>query len=345
MNRRVGAGLLAVVLLLLISAWPRAARAQDEPEAPPYWQDNTNIGLGLFQSVSLAPFASLRIGLGPRLPSSLAEDGVELHVNEDWARMLSVTDQWLLDYDVLRSNVGVAYGVTNDLRLDLDFESATRTTGYLETFIIGFHRTFGLSLGNRRQYQDHPQTFMVQPPKGGPTVLIDQHDRQPYAQALIATGQYALLRGNDTLPDISLSLSLRGAFHTGDLSGGSPIDLGSSLSFAKSLGPVNLYLGGSVAWFGTEDLSGLPLRSVQWSGIFGVEIRAVSWFSITAQYLITSGGVDDLADLSLPSHEITAGFKWDLGKGFLLETAILENIINPYNTPDFGVHLSLTVRW
>jgi hypothetical protein len=322
---------------------PETAEARDDDD-PPYWQDNTNIGLGLFQSVSLSPLPSLRTGLGVRLPSSLLEDGIELHVNEDWARMLSVTDQWLLGYDVLRSNVGLMYGVTNDLRLGMDFESATRTTGYLETFIIGFHRTFNISIGNRRQYQDHPQTILIKAPNGS-TVFIDQHDPQPYAQALIATGEYSILRGDDTVPDVQASLSLRGAFHSGDLSGGSPIDVGGTLSAAKNWGPVNFYLGGAVSWYGTEDLQGMPLKSVQWQGLFGLEVRVVTWFSVTGQWLITSGGVEGLSDLSRPSHEVTAGFKWDLGKGYLLETAILENIVNPYNSPDFGVHFSFTVRW
>jgi hypothetical protein len=301
--------------------------------------------LSPFQSVSLAPFPSLRPGFAPRLPTALAEDGFELHVNEDWARMLSVKDPWLLNYDVLRSNLGVAYGLTSDLRLDLDFEAATRTTGYLETFIIAFHRTFGLALANRRQYQNHPQTILIIPPKGGQIVFIDQHDPQPYAQSVLATAQYALLRGDDWIPDVQFSATLGGDVRPGDLRNGSPIDLGGSLSLAKSAGPLNFYVGGSVAWFGNEKLAGLPLRPLQWSGIFAIEVRVVSWFSVIGQYLLTSGGVDGLGALSRPSNEVTAGFKWDLGKGYLLETAILENVVNPNNSPDFGVHFSLTVRW
>ncbi|HLY11603.1 MAG TPA: DUF3187 family protein [Planctomycetota bacterium] len=344
MNRPPGAGVLFAGCLILFAAVPRSAGAQDDDE-PEFWQGNVNIGLGLFQSVSLAPFPALRSGLGPRLPSSLLEDGFEFRVTEDWARMLSTQHQWLLDYDVLRSNLGVSYGISNDLRVDLDFESATRTTGYLETFIIGFHRTFNLSIGNRRQYQNHPQTISILPPDGGPPVLITQHDPQPYAQSAIATGEYALLRGNEWIPDLALSASLRGALHSGDLSSGSPIAGGGSLSMAKSVGDVNFYLSGSGAWFGAQRLSGLALRPLQWSALAGFEIRAASWVSITAQYLLTSGGVDELGDLSRPSNEVTAGFKWDLGRGYLLETAVLENVINPYNTPDFGVHFSLTVRW
>lgn len=342
MNHRLGAGMWVAALL---SSLPAFASAQDEKPKRLFWEAEENIGLGLFQSVSLSTFPSLRSGLGPRLPSSLQSGAFEFRINEDWARMLSVQDEWLLDYDVLRSNVGFSWGVADRLRVDLDFETATRTTGYLDTFIIGFHRAFNLSIGERRQYQHHPQTIEIQPPDGGPRILVDEHDPQPHAQSLIATAQYALVRGGASFPDVSASLSLRRVLSDGNLSLGSPVDVGGSLSFAKSAGPVYFYLGGSIAWFGEEEFSGLPLRSIQWSGIFGIEVRGTDWFSVTAQYLITSGGVDSLDELSRPSHEITAGFKWKLGRAYVLETAILENIISPYNSPDFGVHFSLTIRW
>ena len=47
----------------------------------------------------------------------------------------------------------------------------------------------------------------------------------------------------------------------------------------------------------------------------------------------------------MPSHEIALGFKWQVAAGALLNFAILENVIDPYNTPDFGIHLELVLRW
>jgi hypothetical protein len=68
-------------------------------------------------------------------------------------------------------------------------------------------------------------------------------------------------------------------------------------------------------------------------------------FSIIAQYLVTSGAGVGLGDLSLPVHEIVAGFKWEPWQGVLIEISIVENIINPYTSPDFGVHGGVTFRW
>jgi hypothetical protein len=345
MNRRTARVAFAAAALCLMASAAPAQEKQEEPDQPSVWSRDENIGLGLFGSVSMSPIPSFRTGMGPRLPSTLQAGEVDLRINEDWARVLSVKNEWLLDYDVLRSNLGLSIGLMDRLRLDLDYETGTRTTGYLDTFIIGFHRTFNLSIGNRRQYANHPQRIEIHPRDGSTPVVLDEHDQQPYQQSLIVGTQYTLLEGDDYIPFLAASLSLRRLLAPGDLSVGSPIDVGGSLSMAKALGPLNLYLGASVAWFGNEELSGLPLRPLMWSGILGLELRCFDWMSITGQYLITSGGVDSLGDLSRPSHEITAGFKWDLGGGALLEFAILENVVNFFNSPDFGVHLGFAVRF
>src|SRR5436189_4950116 len=75
LNRRV----LAAALFSLVPAF---AAAQDETPKRLFWEAEENIGLGLFQSVSLSPLPSLRSGLGPRLPSSLQSGAFEFRINE-----------------------------------------------------------------------------------------------------------------------------------------------------------------------------------------------------------------------------------------------------------------------
>src|SRR5258708_34493819 len=98
MNRPPVVGLFLAAFLSALPFLARTADAQeDEDEKPAYWQDNPNLGLGLFQSVTLSPLPSVRSGLGPRLPSSLAEDGIRVRGNEAWARALSISKPCVLD--------------------------------------------------------------------------------------------------------------------------------------------------------------------------------------------------------------------------------------------------------
>jgi hypothetical protein len=50
--------------------------------------------------------------------------------------------------------------------------------------------------------------------------------------------------------------------------------------------------------------------------------------------------VRHFGSLSEPSNEIALGCKWQVINGGVVGFALLENIINNDNSPDFGIHLS-----
>jgi hypothetical protein len=269
----------------------------------------------------------------------------DLRVTESWVKNLSVTDQWQLDYEVLRTNVAFTWAMSNDVRLELSIESASRTGGALEAFILGFHSAFGLAVGRRDTFARNANHFEIQPPDGGPPIKVDESDPQPYEQAALLTIQDSVTYGDEYFPAVAWSLSIRGTLAPGDVRRSGPLDLGASLGLVKEFETLHLYLGGNLAWFGNEDFFGLKLKTLQWSTTVAFEWHVATQFSIIAQYVVTSGGMIRLSDLSLPCHEIVTGFKWEPWKGVLIELAIVENIINPYNSPDFGVHGGVTFRW
>src|SRR5262249_31252851 len=159
------------------------------------------------------------------------------------------------------------------LRFDLDFESGSRISGTLDTFIIGFHRTFGLSIGTRRQYENFPQRILLEPPDGGTTVNLDEHDPQPFQQSLLLSTTVTVTKGDDLMPAVDVTLLLRHKIDGGDVHGGAPVGVGGSLSLSKTAGPFCFYAGGSVAWFGESEFISIPLRPMQWSGLLGIEVR------------------------------------------------------------------------
>jgi hypothetical protein len=342
--------------LILAGVLSSAASAQDLPPFPPehedpaegepgFWFQEPNVGYGPFHYVSLALFPSLRSGFEIRFPSALPSGKFELRVTESWVKNLSVSDPWQMDFELLRTGVAFSWGLSDTLRLDLDIDSGERTGGALDAFILGFHHLLGLGLGSRTQFARNDNRIEIQPPDGGPRIVVDRNDPQPYEQSALLTLKHTLTYGDEDLPAVSWSLSLRGEVSPGDLKGGSPVDLGFSVALAKDFDGIHFYLGGSFQWFGRENFFGLKLRTTQESGLAGIEWHLAPTFSLIGQWMITSGAVDRLEDLSRPVHEITAGFKWELRTGILIELAIVENVINFQNSPDFGVHAGVTIRW
>jgi len=350
--RRTGALGLGLALAL---ALPAALHAQDfqpfppehpdDEESPGLWFLQPNVGYGPFRYVSLAPIPSLRTGFETHFPESMPTGMFDLRVTESWVQNLAVKDRFQLDFEVLRSNIDFTWALSNNVQLDVGIESASRIGGSLDAFILAFHQVFGLAIGPRDQFARNENRIVIQPPGGGPPVVVDENDPQPYEQAALLTFRHNLTYGDALFPAVSWSLSLRGNLASGDVHRSGPLDLGASLGLVKEIETVHIYVGGNLAWFGSEEFFGLKLRPLQWSTTVCFEWHLVTEFSIIAQYMVTSGSAVGLEDLSLPSHEVVAGFKWEPWRGVLIELSIVENIINPYNSPDFGVHGGVTFRW
>ena len=308
--------------------------------------ERTNVGYAPFDSVSFSPFSSLRPGFLPAMASTLGSGCFEARLSQSWAKVISNTADWMIDYEVLRTSAKIDYGISDFLSIELEVDASERVPGgALQRFILGFHRAFGIKSSYITPYPADYYRFEVTPPGGGARVDLRDQDCQPFVASGLLSLRQTLTWGDDWIPATAAALSLRTDLVQQNLRGGSPVDVAASVSCSKGAGPLVFYLGVDVEWYGRESLPGIPLRPIQWTVLGAIEWRCLPRFSIVAQYLLKRGAVDQLQDFSVPSNEITAGFKWEIGAGILIGIAILENVVDSYNTPDFGVHVELSLRW
>jgi hypothetical protein len=336
---------LGILVAVALSLSPAQEHPEEVEDAPGIWFRHPNVGYGPFHYTSLSLFPSLRPGFETRFPTSLAAKTFDLRFTESWVKNQAVETDWEMKFEVLRSNVALTWQVSEHVVFEVAVDSGHRTGGGLDAVILGFHDAFGIAVGARNQFSRNENRIQIQPPGGGPQILVDETDPQPFEQAILLTFQHILTYGDDVAPAVSWSVTARRHLDEGDLDPQGPVDLGASLGLVKQLGPFHFYLGGTFTWFGREDFFGLKLRTTQWSAIAALEIHVIDDFSVIGQLLVTSGGVDGLQHLSDPSYEVTAGFKWEFWDGMLLDFGIVENIIDFRNSPDFGVHGGLTFRW
>ena len=329
-----------------------ALRQQDLPPTEPgpapepsYELRHINVGYGPFHYVSLAMIPSLRSGFETRFPVSLEPGTFDLRLTESWVKNLAVEDTWLMDFEILRSNVALAWHITERVHLEIGVESGHRTGGGLDAVILGFHDAFGIAVGARNEFSRNENRIEIQPPGGGQPVVIDESNPQPYEQAALFTFQYVFSYGDQVLPAVSTSISMRWTLDSGDVEPSGPVDLSASLGLVKEIWPFHVYLGGSYSWFGSEQFYGIKLRSTQWTGTAGLEWNLHPAFSLIGQVQATSGGVSGIKHLTRASFEVVAGAKWQFVTGVLLEIAIVENVVNFSNSPDFGVHGGLSFRF
>jgi hypothetical protein len=359
----VSSALLPCCLLVSLSAVdPRPALAQDPPPSSSSspakgggedsddsssWFSQTNVGYGPYHQGALGFFNSLRLGFIPRVPTFLPDGSFEARATESWAKDIALKDQsYNLDYEILRTQASIAYGISNQTLVELDFDTATRVHGILDPLMNGFHDTFAIPLGPRGRLPNNSFRIELEPGQGRPAINLDRDAGRPFTRAVILSVQHALTYGDDVLPAFAYSFSARpplGRFEP--LSGGSPIDLSGSLSASKSFGDFYLYLAADLSLFGDESYAGTPLRAYQWGGLGAVEWNCLPRFSVIVQCMSMSGAVNTFGRFSKPSYELCYGVKWEVARNFRLDLGMLHDVQNPINAPDFGFQLELCLRW
>lgn len=334
---------------------PRASSSTEDPAATQEviieqrsaWFGSPNIGYGPYHQVPLGFFNSLRLGFIPRAPEYLPEGAWEARVTESWAKVISEKDKTFdLDYEVLRSEAGIAYGLTNETFLSLNFDTASRVHGILDPFMNAFHNTFGIPLGPRGRLPNNSFRVELNPGQGRPPISLDDDAGRPFTRSIVLSTQHTITYGDEWMPAISLSGSLRPPLgHFEPLEGGSPIDLSASIGASKSFGDFYLYLAASYSLFGDETYAGTPLKSYQWGVLGALEWHVLENFSLVVQCLSTSGLVPSFEPFNQPAYELCCGFKWEVARDFRIDFALLHDVVDPINAPDFGFQLEFSLRW
>src|SRR5436190_13976040 len=99
----------ACLALLPTIAW--AGESSEEETC--FRVERPNVGLAPFDSVSLSPFSSLRPGFLPAMPTTLGGGCFEARLSQSWAKVISTSADWLIDYEVLRTSAKFDYGITD----------------------------------------------------------------------------------------------------------------------------------------------------------------------------------------------------------------------------------------
>jgi len=119
----------------------------------------------------------LRFGIDPRTPSTLAEGQWEAHVTETGATRSSTIRKLLLDFETLDTRFSLAYGVLDELELELEYENRSGFGGIMDRFINAFHRTWLTDAGRSNFPRNQ---FQIQiPTTRRPAVQLGSVDKGP----------------------------------------------------------------------------------------------------------------------------------------------------------------------
>lgn len=346
--------LLLLPLLLLLLALP--ARADDEPPPPP--PARPQWGRGPIEVRDPFILALNRLSPWARSPQLLPDLGVEVGARGVWANSYGFeAGRFVIDAEVRQLTSYVRVGLWDRFEMSIYLPYEWRGGGVMDGFIEGFHDTFGLPDMDR---DDRPRDrFLVAGIEQDGSVFALDHKGYGFSD-LILEQRTLITAGDDRTPAISTTTRLR--LPTGrqkfDLSDG--VDVSYTVDASKRLGdsPVILYSTVGATYYAHTHVDDLELLRWRFFFSLGVEWEILPTLSFVLHTWVEShrerelfddpprGGGGD-ADLTFGNYVtyVSVGFKAEPVPGLLIDVGMLENIVDPETTSDFGLLANVAYRF
>ncbi len=305
-----------------------------------------HIGYGPLHLASQSPLQSIRWSMLPRTPSTLGRGQYEVLSSGSWVNVWAIGEGlYELDYESLRLDLELAYGITDHLSIEAELEDRSMFGGRMDGLIRNFHDLFGIDQNGRDEVTPNRfygrLSFDDQPP-----ILLEAKDRGSFSRTLRVTLAHNLTCGTQYVPALSYAVTAR--YEMLDWKGNrgpGGVDFGVSVALAQRFGRVYVYLTLGYAFFGAESLGPLQLKSGQYTVLLAGEWNYSPRHALVVNLLRSEGAAQDYGAFSDPSTELTFGWKWELYPKTVLELGLIENIWSFDNSPDFGLHLGLSRRF
>jgi hypothetical protein len=304
---------------------------------------------------SQSPFQSLRLGILPRTPSTLARGEHQVRVGATWANVWANEEgdfdpengeigTFLLDYESLDAYLSYAYGLSDVFQIEMEYEQRWRFGGVMDGFIEGFHDLFGLGQSGRDLWPRNRTFIYIDRDNGGSPPILENEESGTLTRGILATLQHNVTCGTARMPALSWSATARYGFG-GETLEGSDWDVALSVAASRRIGEFYVYLTLGYAWYGSDAIQGIALEDTQLTILAAGEWRFKPRMSLILQILSTEGVATEFDPFSRTSNEVVFGWKWECNDAGVLEVGLLENIITFDNSPDFGVHAAFTQRF
>ncbi len=267
-----------------------------------------------------------------------------LHINH--VNLWGFDDTYFVDMERTRYSNHIRVGLEHNVEISVEIPLIWQGGGILDGGIEWFHGTFGFTALRR---PDHPQNNIRFDAKGVEH-LTKADTGFGFGNPVIGIKKELFaIAPLLNLPNIALEALLK--LPIGDLKGNRATKGWDFLIDAQIQIPatsdLTLYATlGVLITTGQEVVLGIPTRAIQMFFFLGIEIWLERNVTFEFNYTLHDGVAqhEEFGALHKSAHEFALGFKWAVQEDVIIEFGIIENSVNDFNTPDFGVHLGLIFR-
>ena len=300
-----------------------------------------NTGLGYLTAPSLSPGHILRPSSLFALPTLGPKGSEQIDFDFHWANIWNYTpDQYMIDGEWIRSTLRYSYAVKDYLSLGVALPFIGRTGGIADSSIEDFHKAFHLGKADRNQFPQNRSLVTVTDHGTVDTVVEGESwgigDVSAFAVSRLTEGTRVwpavTVQGEVFLPTGNED-ELRGM-------GVPSVAASSVMSKRLWASPFISYLGFGIHYCDAENIAKIHVRDEQMSALAGLEYQHSKSLGFMFQYLLSSPLAMNYLALAKPTHEVSGGFKWRVGRYSSLEVSVVENIIVFQNSADIGINLA-----
>jgi hypothetical protein len=352
---------LAVSALLLLG---NAAHAQSADTAPkpdavtlPEW------GKGPFEVYDPFITATLRSAPYARSPEPLDHLELQLGARGVWENNFgyggdltqraangSPLHRFTLDAETRTLDLVARLGLWKRIELGAEFQALEwQGGGVLDPLIRQYHRSTGIGSLDRDYVNNDSFTVSGVDPAGKPFNL---GARGTIEGNSALTGRVLALEGSELWPAVAFTLRvwLPTANPRFEHANGTAETLSVDASKRILDLPFVVYGGGAYTYYDEATVDGLALMRHRFMVYGGVEWQITPHFSLVAHVWIETLREKRLfVNTNLPYGNyiqyIAVGAKWEPIDGLTIELGILENILDPNTTGDFGFLLNVWYRF
>lgn len=291
-----------------------------------------------FNTLNLNPMVQI-FGLPSLTNQTLSsQNTIEVEIEQQAGNYHSqsslANEQVRLDGETWRTNLTIAYGLSDNATLSLSTPYVRHSPGYMDRLIYNFHETFGMPQGERTKSSNNNIDLQYSV-NGRNQVKIDSSVsgigdiRIKYAHKLPVYQRYMVLQGEIKLP-------------TGDItkltgSGGTDLSIGFMVNDSQTLNAhqVTLWTGAAATYLGSSDSTLSELQNDMALSIqAGLGWHLTHSLALKAQ-LDTHSAVYDSNTIELGKAPLmlTIGGDYYFSPNYRLEFAAVEDLV-PEASPD-----------
>jgi hypothetical protein len=256
----------------------------------------------------------------------------------------------LLDGELYRWTLNATYALTDHLELGVELPCLLQGGGFLDGFIIDWHRMFGLPQGGRDTAPKNRLNYRYS--RNG----VDQFDMSHGADGV---GDMSLLAGyrlyarHDAHDSTSVALRAQIKFPTGDSagmlgSGGTDLALfiTGAMNSRYEWGTAGIFASAGGMYSGDGDILRHQRRNFVGFGTAGVGLAPADWIAFKVQVNFNTAfyGESSLRELGSDAILLTTGGTLKLPDNYLLDIGVGEDIAVA-TAPDVTFNLGLSKRF